>query len=130
MRNTIQHCRNRPRLEAQLWVRRRGGLPSCTVGHDINVLYRQNIDENPCSQTCANGNNNNILMGISATYGYDSLISDQQFGRVRASNASRAVESFADFNRSSCSPSNRNRTFTQLGIRVSMSRFFMLKHRA
>ena len=51
-------------------------------------------------------------MSTSATYGYDSLILAQQLGRVWASNASRAVESFKNFNMSSSTLSDRHRTST------------------
>ena len=51
----------------------------------------------------------------SATYEYDSLILDQKFGNVRASNASRAVESFTNFNPSSCTLANRGRTLSGRG---------------
>ena len=59
----------------------------------INLVYMQNIDENRCSPRYVNGNTSNTLVG---TYGNDSLILDPTFGRVRASNASRTVESFTN----------------------------------
>ena len=103
--------KTRPRFWEKFLTSRRVGLSSCTVGHNIYLVYMQSIDENPCSQRYVDRNTGNTLMGTSATYGYDSPITDQQFGRVRASNASHAMESLTNFNRSSSTPSGRDRTF-------------------
>ena len=102
-----------PRFGEQFWIRRRRGLPSCIVGHDNNIVYKQNIAKNPCSRRYVDGNISNTLMGTSVTYRYDSLILNQHFGRVRAYKAS--VESFMNSNKSSYMLPDRDRTFTLNG---------------
>ena len=45
-RNTIQHCQMRHRFRKKNWIRRRRGLPSCTVGNDTltRILVHGNIE--------------------------------------------------------------------------------------
>ena len=49
-----------PKFGEQFWIRRRGGLPSCTVRHEINSVYMQNIEENPCSPRYVDSNTSKL----------------------------------------------------------------------